>query len=386
MLVFRCVECDTLIKMKDEFAGKQVRCPTCKAVVTAPAESAEDDSTAVSSSPRATSRRGDDEDTPRARNKSARHDAGDRARPDGPPVGSGKALTCLLLSLANCLCLPFILSLPSIIIGILALMDISRARGHLTGKGMAITGIVLAILGNIAYAVLIVVILVAAPAALMPVALRKVQQSATRLQTENNLKQIGIGMHNFASVNNGRLPPAPGMDLQNPEPPRLSWRVGLLPFIEQDQLFRRFDPKRPWDQQPNQALLANRPMAYGTPINEPADPSATFIQVCTGPNTLFPDTKTPVRLGAIPDGTSNTIFAVQATVDAVPWTKPADIVMTPPGQPLPPALVAFQQNMVVLMCDGSVRTINRVRLSDQTLRMAIDPRDGQPLPADWDAR
>jgi hypothetical protein len=39
--------------------------------------------------------------------------------------------------------------------------------------------------------------------------------------------------------------------------------------------------------------------------------------------------------------------------------------------------------MLVSMCDGSVRFVNRSKTSDQTLRWAIDPKDGQPLPADW---
>src|SRR5207247_2611309 len=117
---------------------------------------------------------------------------------------------------------------------------------------------VLSVLGNIAYAALLVAAIVAGPAVLMGVAVGKVQMAKTRVETGNNLKQIGNGMHSFANTNNQRLPPAPGMDLQNPEPPRLSWRVVLLPFMEQDPLFRAFDLKKPWDQAPNQALLGRR--------------------------------------------------------------------------------------------------------------------------------
>jgi hypothetical protein len=68
---------------------------------------------------------------------------------------SGKALWCLLFSIGNFLCLPFILSLPSVILGILAIVDINRRR--LRGMGMAVTGIVLSVAGDIIYAVLLVV-------------------------------------------------------------------------------------------------------------------------------------------------------------------------------------------------------------------------------------
>jgi predicted Zn finger-like uncharacterized protein len=378
MLIFNCDECGAQLKLKDDSAGKKVRCPSCQAVVTAPAESASDEATAISASASARRRSADDDEDVRSKKRS-RHDA------DGngvTPATSGKALTCLILSIANCLCLPFVLSLPSIIFGILAIVDVSRHPARVKGKGLAITGIVLSIVGNIGMAILIVVVLVAAPGALVLPALINVRGAAGKNATANNLKQIALSMHNYNDTY-GRLPPAPGMDLQNPGQPKLSWRVAMLPYLEQGALYNRFALPQPWDQPPNSVLLQQRPMVYGTPINEPSDPTTTFFQVCTGPNTLFSDVKTPVRLMQITDGISNTIFALQAQSGAVPWSKPADIVMTPAGQPLP-AQLQGKGTMLVSMCDGSVRFVNLGKLSEQTLRRAIDPRDGQPLGADWD--
>jgi predicted Zn finger-like uncharacterized protein len=377
MLIFNCDECGAQLKLKDESAGKKVRCPACQAVVAAPAESAEYGANAISASSPARRRiADDDDDRPKKR---SRRDADSNGV---TPATSGKALTCLILSLANCLCLPFVLSLPSIIFGILAIVDVSRRPARVKGKGLAITGIVLSILGNIGMAILIVVVLVAAPGALVLPALINVRGAAGKNATANNLKQIALGMHFYHDANN-RIPPAPGVDLLNTGQPKLSWRVALLPHVEQGQLFNRFDQKQAWDQPPNNPLLQQRPMVYGTPINEPPDPTTTFFQVCTGPNTLFPDVKTPVRMTQITDGTSNTIFALQAQSGAVPWSKPADIVMTPAGQPLP-AQLQGKGTMLVSMCDGSVRFVNLGKLSEETLRRAIDPKDGQPLGADWD--
>lgn len=374
MLVFTCDECGAQLKLKDESAGKKVRCPSCQAVVTAPAESTDDGTNAISASAPARRRGADDDDDDRPKKRSRR----DADSNGVTPATSGKALTCLILSLANCLCLPFVLSLPSIIFGILAIVDVNRHPSRLKGKGMAITGIILSILGNIFLVVVIVVCLVVAPGTVGVFAFR---QAAGKNAAANNLKQIALGMHNYNDTYK-RLPPAPGMDLQEAAQQKLSWRVALLPFIEEGPLYTRFNLKQAWDQQPNNTLLQPRPRAYGSPNNEAPEPSTTFFQVCTGPNTLFPDNKTVVRLSQIPDGSSNTIYALQAQSDAVPWSKPADIVMTPAGQPLPPQLQG-KVSMLVSMCDGSVRFVNRSKLSDQTLRLAIDPKDGQPLPLDW---
>jgi hypothetical protein len=63
---------------------------------------------------------------------------------------------------------------------------------------------------------------------------------------------------------------------------------------------------------------------------------------------------------------------------AVPWSKPADMVMPSDPLPLP------EDRFFAAMMDGSVRTIDRRKVSDQTIRLVIDPNDGQALPMDWD--
>lgn len=414
MLIFDCEVCGAQLKLKDESAGKKIRCPSCRAVVIAP-----DDSPAAISSSRGIRRRNDDDETlPTKANAAA------AVSTEADPKMSGKALASLLLSLGN-FCVPFILSVPGVIVGILAITDINRRKGKLTGMWMAISGIVLSIVGDIALAVLGVVSFLVGgtifamflpllillgmadaqrqmqadmqqgqqnraqdlvKAKELPDLVKGVRNAANKQATINNLKQIALAMHSYQDVNK-RIPPAPGMDLKNPDQLNLSWRVGILPFLENLNLHNQFDQKVAWDQQPNQKLLGQRPSHYDTPFSAPPDPTTTFIQLCTGPNTLFPDTKTVVKIPAsIPDGTSNTIFAVQATAGAVPWTKPADIVMSPPGQPLPAGLQAGpNQGFIVSMCDGSARFINRTRVSDQVLRLLIDPKDGQKLPPGWDA-
>src|SRR5436305_5428399 len=70
------------------------------------------------------------------------------------------------------------------------------------------------------------------------------QKAGGRTQSTNNLKQIALAMHNYHS-NNGRFPPAyragkGGKAL-------LSWRVLILPYVEQEALYKEFRLDEPWD-------------------------------------------------------------------------------------------------------------------------------------------
>jgi hypothetical protein len=158
--------------------------------------------------------------------------------------------------------------------------------------------------------------------------------------------------------------------------PLLSWRVSILPFIEQEDLFKQFHLNEPWDSEHNKRLMEKMPKIYEVP-GRPAPKGETFYQVFTGKDALFEGGKKS-RIASIPDGTSNTIMIAEAG-EAVPWTKPADMPFTADG-PLP----KLPDEFFVAMCDGSTRAVNRKKVSDQTLRYAIMPADGIPLGADWD--
>ncbi len=88
---------------------------------------------------------------------------------------------------------------------------------------------------------------------------RKVRGAASRTQSQNNLKQIGLAMHNYHATNN-MLPPHATYDKNGK--PLLSWRVFILPYIEQQDLYKQFHLDEPWDSEHNKKLLAKMPVIY----------------------------------------------------------------------------------------------------------------------------
>ena len=116
-------------------------------------------------------------------------------------------------------------------------------------------------------------------------AVRKVREAAARTQSSNNLKQIALAMHNYHGTYN-RLPPQATYDKNGK--PMLSWRVMILPFIEQQNLYNRFHLDEPWDSEHNKKLLARMPKIYASPQDEKTlKEHTTHYQGFVGKGALF---------------------------------------------------------------------------------------------------
>jgi hypothetical protein len=208
-------------------------------------------------------------------------------------------------------------------------------------------------------------------------AVQKVREAAARTQVANNLKQIALAMHNYHDTY-GRFPPQATYDKNGKA--LVSWRVMILPFIEENNLYNRFHHDERWDSEHNKKLLAQMPKVYASPQDEQTiQEHVTHYQGFVGKGAFF-EGKQGLRITDFTDGTSNTIMIAEAS-KAVPWTKPEDIPYVP-GKPLPklglPDAAGFQASL----CDGCVRFLSH-KITQATLHQAITRNGGEVLGPDF---
>jgi hypothetical protein len=162
-------------------------------------------------------------------------------------------------------------------------------------------------------------------------------EATAKASTEVDLKGITFAFQDYARTHDGQLPPAASHAPDGR--PLLSWRVLLLPFLDEEKLYKQFRLDEAWDSPHNVALLPCRPRIYAPrsgrwPCGRRSDPSSTFYQVFVGKKTAF-EGSVGLRLeGDLLGGASKTVLVVEAG-EAVPWTKPADLSYDP-DRPLPP--------------------------------------------------
>jgi RNA polymerase sigma factor (sigma-70 family) len=206
--------------------------------------------------------------------------------------------------------------------------------------------------------------------------------------SRENLKKLGLAMHNYHDSHNS----FPGAAIKGADgKPLLSWRVALLPFVEQADLYSQFKLDEPWDSPHNLALVERMPAVFDSPGVANKAPNETLFQVFTGPETVFPESG-GLDIREIRDGTSQTLLIAEAGV-AVPWTKPADLPYAS-NQPLPRLGGIGPDGLVVggitpdgflaVRADGSAAKFSHVKriLPEETLRAMITASGGEPIPVE----
>jgi hypothetical protein len=170
-----------------------------------------------------------------------------------------------------------------------------------------------------------------------------------------HLLQIGMALTDYVKEH-GRLPPPA---LVGPDgTPLLSWRVALLPYAGQSELYAQFKLDEAWDTPHNKKLLARMPGLYGS-----RGRTVTAYQAFVGPGTAFED-RAGTPLSALTDGAAWT--AAIAPSAYVPWSKPADLVV---AEGVPP-----WTESTMLFADCSVRRLKGAR--DEQRRRAVITRNG----------
>jgi prepilin-type processing-associated H-X9-DG protein len=206
-------------------------------------------------------------------------------------------------------------------------------------------------------------------------AVRQQTKAVPRIESTNKLKQLILAMHNYNDAY-GHLPPVAVFDKSGK--PILSWRVLILPFIEQDMLYKQFHLDEPWDSKHNKELLRQVPPVYAPPGRPKS--TDTYYRAFWGKGAAF-EGKKPLRFpGDFPDGLSNTVMIAEAA-EAVPWSKPEELEYDP-AKPPPKLGGLFDDGFNAAFCDGSVRFLRKT-IKPATLHLLIQRNDGQPIPGDF---
>jgi hypothetical protein len=380
MIEFTCT-CGKPLRAEEEHAGRLTRCPECgrEQLIPGRGGAIQPDAPADVGRARPTDFR-EERDRP--------YDAPPRPR-DLPPQTSGKAVAALAFGLCSFifLCLA---GLPAFILGVLALLDISRSGGRLGGKVMAVLGIVFSVLS----------LFCVSPAVgyLGYVAYDRVQVASLRMRSTNNLHQMALAMHSYHDAN-GYLPPAQGYGPTGlggvgptappgAERPKVSWRVLILPYIEEGYLYKQYNFDEGWDGPNNSRLLTMMPKVYQLPGDTAAPPGYTYYQVVVSPQsatphalfTTDPNAKVTLPMLTNMDGTSNTLMIAEAATP-VPWTKPDDIQFDPNGPP-PRLGTHYSGGCNAVTADGAVHFLPGT-ISPTTLKALITRDGGEMVPLDF---
>jgi Protein of unknown function (DUF1559) len=151
-------------------------------------------------------------------------------------------------------------------------------------------------------------------------AVHRAREAARASQCICNLCSIKLALLNYHEAY-GSFPPAYVADANGK--PMHSWRVLILPFMEQSQLYASYRMDEPWDGPNNRKLIDQRPNVYNCPSRRPS-PGLTSYVVIVGPNTAFPGPKT-TKLGDIHDGPGSTILVAEVSNVDIAWTEPRDL-------------------------------------------------------------
>lgn len=213
--------------------------------------------------------------------------------------------------------------------------------------------------------------------------IERVQLQAARRISVDNLKQIGLGMHNYNDAKNAFPSPASrGPDGK----PLLSWRVHILRFLDRQEheLYKQFHLDEPWDSPHNRTLIDKMPSIYRLPVSKNKEKGRTNYLLAVGDGAAFSG-DAPTRIPDIKDGLSQTIMAVEVDDQhAVIWTKPDDWFFDP-NDPVKGLGRFFADGTCfnALICDGSVRSLLLPKdpKGVQTLRAMFTRAGGETI--DW---
>lgn len=170
--------------------------------------------------------------------------------------------------------------------------------------------------------VLLIVAILAVPVGLLlPTTSQCHGPSMRRAACTSNLRKVVLALLAYER-DHGALPPAYTVDADGR--PLHSWRTLILPYLDQEALYRTIDLSKPWNDPANAKALGTTVYVFCCPEQSFDRPNTTTFLATVAPNgCLIP--KEPCRLAEIKDPRDSTLTVIEAGAEhAVPWMAPSD--------------------------------------------------------------
>jgi hypothetical protein len=202
--------------------------------------------------------------------------------------------------------------------------------------------------------------------ALLLPAIQAAREAARRANCSNNMKQIGLAMHMYHDKY-GQFPPAYSTDKDGK--PLHSWRVLILPFMDQEVLYSQIKLDEPWDSPHNKQFADKMPPEFMCPSDPNQQKGITNYAMLVGPNAISTGPKSR-KLTEITDGTANTIMVAETTGGKINWMEPRDLDVETMTFDLSDDTTGNEMSshhpaaVNAIYCDGSVRSLTK--FSDNT--------------------
>jgi prepilin-type processing-associated H-X9-DG protein len=235
------------------------------------------------------------------------------------------------------------------------------------------------------------------------------------MRCANNLKQLALGIHNYAENHPERYCPSAAFSGEGPPERRLSWMVSLLPYVEQEEVFKQFDPTKTWDAAENKPAARSRIDYFLCPATGPRNEQpygfSNYVGISgvgeqaawlplTDARCGFFGYDRRIQLADVKDGISNTMMIVETAAQNGPRASGGEATVRgvkPNVQPyvaengqfgrvhrLPDAwrFATLTPRANVAMADGSVRFLEST-IGPQVFETLATIAGGEQIPDDF---
>lgn len=250
----------------------------------------------------------------------------------------------------------------------------SRRAGEVEGKTVVI--IVLATVVGLSLIVCAGMVLLMLPA------VQSARNVARVTQSQNNLRQIGLALHNYHDTIQtfppGGVHSADGTAYH-------SWQTMLLPYVGQAPLYNAIDFDRPWTDPVNASLFATNVPVFLNPLERVRGGATGGAPSHYAGNSQVLFENSSISLKDVTDGTSNTIFAGEVGAGYRAWGDPQNV--RDPADGIGSNATTFGNpdsslSCEFLMMDGSARTISS-DIDPDVLKALATPNGGEEVPSDF---